>query len=203
MKIILAERLLLIVIIAGFVLFVPHLFNFTTQVLIYDRLAPPRKNIPIFYEQKKVDFGLPTRLKIPKINVDSAVEYVGLTQNGAMDVPKGINDVAWLKLGQRPGEIGSATIAGHFDGKNGEPAVFYYLNKLQKDDELYIEDDHGVNIAFIVREIQSYGSNADAADVFSSSDGKSHLNLITCEGVWNKNNKSYSKRLVIFTDKIE
>jgi len=35
----------------------------------------------------------------------------------------------------------------------------------------------------------------------ASSDAKAHLNLITCEGVWDKVSKSYSKRLVVFTDR--
>ena len=42
-----------------------------------------------------------------------AVEDVGLTPGGAMDVPKGPSDVAWFDLGPRPGEVGSAVIAGH------------------------------------------------------------------------------------------
>ena len=29
-----------------------------------------------------------------------------------------------------------------------------------------------------------------------------HLNLITCEGIWNKVNDTYPQRLVIFTDEI-
>jgi hypothetical protein len=54
---------------------------------------------------------------------------------------------------------------------------------------------------FVVRESRSFNPNADASDVFNSNDEKSHLNLITCEGSWNKDSKSYSQRLVIFTDK--
>ncbi|MDP1709741.1 MAG: class F sortase, partial [Candidatus Komeilibacteria bacterium] len=65
--------------------------------------------------------GLPLRLKIPEINVDSVVEYVALTPDGAMDIPKNIGDVAWFNLGPRPGESGNAVIAGHFGRlKNGE-----------------------------------------------------------------------------------
>jgi hypothetical protein len=53
----------------------------------------------------------------------------------------------------------------------------------------------------VVREIQRYDPNADASSVFSSNDGKSHLNLITCEGIWDEVSQSYPQRLVIFTDK--
>lgn len=39
-----------------------------------------------------------------------------------------------------------------------------------------------------------------ADEVFHQGDDGSHLNLITCDGVWDGVEKSYSKRLVIFAD---
>lgn len=145
--------------------------------------------------------GLPVRLKIPEISVDATVEYVGLTADGLMDVPKSPADVAWLNLGPRPGENGSAVIAGHYGiWKNGEGSVFDNLKKLSKGGKLYVEDDQGTTTTFVVRESRSYNPEEDASDVFSSSDRKSHLNLITCES-WDKVSESYSKRLVVFADK--
>jgi LPXTG-site transpeptidase (sortase) family protein len=146
--------------------------------------------------------SLPVRLKIPKINVNTAIESVGLTKDGAMDVPKGPVDVAWFKFGPRPGEIGNAVISGHFGWKDNIPAVFDNLYQLRNGDKIYIKDETGTTTVFVVREIRSFDPNADAKDVFISTDGKAHLNLVTCEGVWNKTQKSYSKRLVVFTDKI-
>lgn len=150
----------------------------------------------------QTDSGFPIRLKIPKIKLDSVVESVGLTSDGAMDVPKIPRDVAWFKIGPRPGENGTAVIDGHFGRwKNGEGSVFDNLYKLSKGDKLYVEDDKGAIITFVVRESRRYDPKADASAVFGSSDDKSHLNLITCEGEWNKVSKNYSQRLVVFTDK--
>jgi sortase A len=118
-----------------------------------------------------------------------------------MDVPKGPDNVGWFKLGIRPGEKGSAVIAGHSGWKNNIPAVFDNLHKLKKGDKIYFEDKNGKGTTFIVRELRSYYPTADAEDVFISSDGKAHLNLITCEGIWNEVTKSRSERLVVFTDK--
>jgi hypothetical protein len=53
----------------------------------------------------------------------------------------------------------------------------------------------------VVREIKKYDLSADTKDVFVSNDGKSHLNLITCAGIWNPILGTHSKRLVIFADK--
>lgn len=146
-------------------------------------------------------FGQPVRLKIQEINVDASIEYVGVTSGGAMGVPKNQDNVAWFKLGQRPGEDGSAVIAGHYGLRDNKPSVFDNLHKLTKGDKLYIEDDAGKIIFFVVREIKSYNPQADATEIFNSNDGKSHLNLITCEGTWDKVSKTYSQRLVIFTDR--
>lgn len=146
--------------------------------------------------------GLPIRLKIPKIGVDAAISQVGLTKQGAMDVPTGPTTTAWLNIGSRPGEVGSAAIDGHFGWKDGIPAVFDNLHKLQVGDKADIVDADGATIQFVVREIRTFGSSEDATSVFNSSDGQAHLNLITCQGIWNKSKQSYSKRLVVFTDKV-
>ncbi|MFA6272897.1 MAG: ice-binding family protein [Candidatus Paceibacterota bacterium] len=170
-------------------------------------INPDEENVP-FVENtvvspKQEQTSLPSsmRIKIPSINVDALIENVGLTPDGAMDVPKDPVNVAWFELGQRPGESGSAVIAGHYGQKNGTALAFDNLYKLRKGDKLNIEDDKGVIISFVVSEIRIYDAEADATDVFSSNDGKAHLNLVTCEGVWDKVSRSYSKRVVVFADK--
>lgn len=151
--------------------------------------------------EHKVTAYLPTRLKIPVINVDAAIDYTGLTPDGAMDIEKDPNKTAWYNLGPRPGENGSAVIAGHYGWLDGKPSVFNELHTLKQGDEISIIDEKGATIAFTVRESKKYNPNADASNIFTSNDGKSHLNLITCDGVWDNNKETYSDRLVIFADK--
>jgi len=67
--------------------------------------------------------------------------------------------------------------------------------------KIYIEDERGIIITFVVRELQKYGQNEYVPRVFNSGDEKAHLNLITCEGIWIASQKTYSNRLVVFTDK--
>jgi len=49
--------------------------------------------------------------------------------------------------------------------------------------------------------VEYFDAEEDATDVFSSTDGKAHLNLVTCDGIWNKNTAQYSQRLVVFADR--
>lgn len=146
--------------------------------------------------------GLPVRIQIPTIGVDTAIEDAYITSDGRMDVPAGSVNVAWYALGPQPGQKGSAVIGGHFGIDNGVPKVFYNLNKLVPGDKVYVIDDKKQTLAFIVRSIKLFGKNADATSVFISNDGLSHLNLITCEGPWNKVNDTYPDRRVVFTDQI-
>jgi LPXTG-site transpeptidase (sortase) family protein len=144
---------------------------------------------------------LPARLIIPIINVDTVLEHVGLTAEGVVDVPKSFTNAAWLEHGPLPGETGNSIIDGHTGLFKNIPAVFNNLHKLQKGDKIQVVDTKGVTTTFIVRESRLYAPDDDAIDVFVSNDGGAHLNLITCDGVWDSDTNTYSKRLVVFTDK--
>ena len=183
---------------AGLVLSVALAFYFSANKPLLSPIVP----LPMtFATPSQPTAGVPVRLYIPSINVDAPVESLGLTTDGAMDAPKGPDEVAWYKLGPRPGEKGSAVIAGHSKWNKGAPAAFDKINKLRQGDKLYVADADGITVVFVVRELRDYDQKANAATVFGSSDSKAHLNLITCEGVWNKTSKTYSKRLVVFTDR--
>ena len=148
--------------------------------------------------------GLPSRFKIPKINVDANILSLGLAPDGIMEIPQNIVEVGWFNGSPRPGEKGSSIITGHVAQIRGgimtKPGVFMELNKLVTGDRLYVVNDKGESITFVVRESRLYDPTADASNVFSANDNGVHLNLITCEGTWNPAEQSYSKRLVIFTD---
>ena len=199
------RRVLLIAVFTGLVALSPALLiYFASPISIHRGSALIIENAAALPSQEQVtppvqeSSDLPVRLKIPGINVDSAVEYVGLTPDRAMDVPQERSNVAWFNLGPRPGESGTAVMAGHYGGK---ASVFDNLYKLRKGDKIYVEDGKGATTTFVVRESRRYDPKADASDVFGSNYGKSHLNLITCEGAWNKVSKSYPERLVVFTDR--
>ena len=153
-------------------------------------------------KQVESSTGSPVRIIIPKINVDAVLEYVGLTPEGEMEEPTESDNAAWYNSRPLPGEVGTSVIAGHFGFKDNKPAVFDKLHKLRKGDEIYIKDSKGAVVTFVVQDLKDYVPEQDATDVFGSSDGKSHLNLITCKGAWNESLKSYDTRLVVFTDRI-
>ncbi len=206
---ILSRAALLVMFLVGFIVVLVLFFHFTQQSIWQmggEGMQTTESNpildgqVRVYLEEAKLPVGKPVRLVIPKLNVDAYVEHVGLDSGGAMDIPSGPSDVAWFELGQRPGERGSAVFSGHYGWKDNIPAVFDTLYTLHKGDRIYVEDEKGAITVFSVRTSRRYDPTADASDVFGSSDGKAHLNLVTCEGIWNEASKSYSKRLVVFAD---
>ena len=154
------------------------------------------------HKQVKPRPGSPVRLEIPKINISANLDYVSLTPQGALGVPAVPMNAGWFDKGPRPGEKGSAVIDGHFGWKDHIPAVFDHLSALKKGDRLYVVDERGARIAFAVSQTRLYASDGVVPAIFRSSDGKSHLNLITCDGTWNEAQHSFSNRLVVFADKV-
>lgn len=163
--------------------------------------APLSVSQPIVDELISEDIGIPVRLKIPIINLDADIENVALMNDGSMAVPEDPMKAGWFELGHRPGEMGSAVIAGHVDWWNGATGVFADLRNIRPGDSITVEDENGLDIVFVVREIRVYDAVADATDVFSLNDGQAHLNLVTCDGKWDKNTGQYSQRLVVFADR--
>lgn len=194
--------LLFAVAFTGYVLLVASVLRLTLKDPASPRAATLPAHSVITHAQEPQPPGLPVRLRIPALNIDSAIYYVSIAPDGAMDVNKNPDKVAWYQLGPRPGTAGSAVIAGHYGWEAGEGSVFNELHTLKTGDVLSIEDDKRRVISFAVRESREYDPGANADEVFNSNDGKAHLNLITCGGVWNESQKTYSHRLVTFTDQI-
>lgn len=146
----------------------------------------------------------PAHFTIPRLGVDAGFQYNGLKPDGTMEVPSNIYDVGWFTGSVYPGEKGVAIITGHVAqirrGIMTKPGVFMKLSELSPGDKLYVLNNKGESVAFVVRELRTYDPTADATDVFNNPDGGAHLNLITCEGTWDQSLLSFSQRLVVFTD---
>ncbi|RJR28404.1 class F sortase [Candidatus Microgenomates bacterium] len=141
----------------------------------------------------------PYRLKIAKLGIDTEIEYVGLDEKQNMDVPKDDMNVGWYELGAKPGSLGKAVIAGHFDTRSGTPAVFYELDDLEAGDEVIVESEQGEQLTFAVMSKSSYPTNEFPIDIVFGPAEESQLNLITCAGVFDTSKQSYSNRTVVFT----
>lgn len=151
---------------------------------------------------------VPLEIQIPALQISAPVVGVGLSLTNAMSAPKGAvpedpmwQTIFWYRGGGIPGDVGTATLAGHYNDMLGRPAVFAYLDELHAGDLIVVRDQRsGLDISFIVTETRSYteaesadpgilarifgSSTATGADEPPVSDQLSHLTLITCGGSW-------------------
>jgi sortase (surface protein transpeptidase) len=164
---------------------------------------------------------VPLELRIPSLQISAPVLGVGLTAKNVMDAPTGsARDSVWQKVfwyrgGGIPGDATTATIAGHVDDVLGRPAIFARLKDLRPGDPIVVRDLRtGLDADFVVRQTISYTlrQTLDSA-VLSliygpgpvagqwpepSSDGLSHLTLITCTGNWVGSRGTFDHRLVVY-----
>lgn len=158
------------------------------------------KKLRLAEEEESAKAATPVQLQIPKIKVDTAIEQVGVLDNGQMGVPKDENQVGWFEPGVKPGSKGNAVIAGHVDSKTG-PAVFYELDQLKTGDDVTIIDENGNTLTFRVTKTESYDTkNAPIEDIFGATSSR-HLNLITCSGTFGDG--GYDERFVVYTELVD
>jgi sortase A len=142
--------------------------------------------------------AMPTELLIPAIKVDAPVEHVGTTPDGAMEAPKEWNDVAWFDRGYRPGEPGSAVIAGHLDSTT-DRAVFWDLHLLKPGDQVTVDEDDGSHMVFSVISSETYKFDQAPLQKIFGAASTPMLNLVTCNGTFDQGAKNYDKRLVVYS----
>lgn len=193
----LLEHLLFLVAITGISIWFASTLNDNPIQRVSLSLAPTAE-AKTTTESAVLPITEPTRLVIPKIGVSAKIVPVGLTPSGAMAVPPNFTDVAWFRLGVKPGEKGQAVMNGHLDTGWNSKGVFQNLYQLEPGDVISILDQNKRTLNFKVIRSQLYdASDAPVEKIFGMSN-EVLLNLITCDGVWNSDARAYDRRLVVF-----
>jgi LPXTG-site transpeptidase (sortase) family protein len=138
----------------------------------------------------------PTRLRIPAIGVDAALESLHLDAAGALQAPRVYDRPGWYADGTKPGTVGPAVIAGHVDSTRGA-AVFFRLHELTAGDRVEVSRG-GQWIAFRVVATSRYAkSRFPTAQVYGPTPDP-QLRLITCGGAFDQARRSYLDNVVVF-----
>jgi LPXTG-site transpeptidase (sortase) family protein len=144
-----------------------------------------------------IPVGLPLRVEIPKISITTKLVPLGTTTNNFLDVPKDAANVGWYEKGIKPGQVGIALLIGHYDTYTGRPAVFYRLRDLMVGDEVVVYTSKDERFVFKVTQISSEAYRDFPIDLVYGQTKDIEVRLITCDGIWLKNESSYSKRLIV------
>jgi sortase A len=145
----------------------------------------------------------PRNIKINKINLNAPILSVGAADDGTQMVPDDNATTSWWKYGAKPGEKGSAVIAGHYKVEDGTPGVFFRLNEVVVGDVLSVFDEMGIEQKFEVVDRKVFSvAEFPTGEIYENADTR-RVNLVTCTGEYLKEKNDYSHRLVLYTKRID
>lgn len=159
-------------------------------------------DVPHYLVPTKEESPLPTVLRIGSLGVEAHVIELGLQATQEIEVPESFEEVGWYVHGSVPGEIGPAVILGHVDSKAG-PAVFYDLKKLEKEDTIDVVRADGSIAIFRVTKKEVYPQSVFPNELVFADARYAELRLVTCTGVYNKDERRYSHNLVVYAELLD
>ncbi|WP_433550904.1 class F sortase [Micromonospora zamorensis] len=140
--------------------------------------------------------GPPTRVRVPRIGVDSTLTVLGLDRSGALIPPTDFDTAGWYGGGPAPGDTGPAVLAGHLDSRRG-PAVFARLDELRPGDRVDVWRG-GQRLSFrVTGSIRARKDQFPTAAVYGPTPG-AELRLVTCGGDFDRRSRHYRDNIVVF-----
>jgi len=126
-----------------------------------------------------------------------AVVEVGVSPNGAMEIPEPFNEAGWYRFGPAPGAAaGTAVIAAHVD-TTSDSAPFSQLKSLPAGTLVTVQRQGAPPLTFRVSRVELMAKDAfDGASVFRR-DGPPQLKLVTCGGRWLDEQQDYGDNVIV------
>lgn len=141
----------------------------------------------------------PVRLQVPSLDVDSAVQDLGLDDDGAMEVPAGGFPAGWYTGSPTPGSIGPAVLAGHVDW-GGQAGVFAGLHRLQAGDEVLVTRADDTTAVFGVTRVQRVPKDDFPTEAVYGDLDHAGLRLVTCGGTFDRRAGHYRDNVVVYAE---
>ena len=139
-----------------------------------------------------------SRVQIPAIGVDAAVELIDRDATGVLLPPSKWADAGWYRSGVLPGRVGPAIIAGHLDTTLRE-AVFAHLKQLVAGDRVTVTLSDGSQSTFAVDSAINVEKKTFPTQEVYGPTPDAQLRLITCNGPYDDAAHSYANNYVVFT----
>ncbi|RSM82357.1 class F sortase [Amycolatopsis sp. WAC 01375] len=143
----------------------------------------------------------PTNVRIPKIGAESSLVTVAIGKDGKMSVPsaKTPMQAAWYRLSPVPGDVGPSILLGHVDG-NKQPGIFYKLKDVNPGDEVLVDRSDGKSLKFVVEKKDQVPKDQFPEEAVYGNTDKPQLRLITCGGVFDKEEHSYKDNVIVYAN---
>jgi LPXTG-site transpeptidase (sortase) family protein len=127
--------------------------------------------------------SVPSRLRIPKLHVNSPIMKLGLNADHTIQVPplSRPNLTGWWDGGPTPGEKGASVILGHNVG-NGHPSVFEKLGTLKPGDRVEVTRGNGSVATFEITNLEQIPKSRFPTEKVYGKLSYPGIRLITCGG---------------------
>lgn len=143
----------------------------------------------------------PVTLDIPSIGVHTVVQDLGLTSDGALEVPapgRHYDEAAWYRYSPTPGSLGPAIVSGHADSAAEGPSVFFRLGELRPGDRVSITRADDSIAVFTVDEVHRYAKAKFPTELIYGDINHAGLRILTCGGAFDDTAGSYLGNIVVF-----
>ncbi|MEQ0561446.1 class F sortase [Amycolatopsis sp. NEAU-NG30] len=140
----------------------------------------------------------PASLTIPAIGVRAeGLRDLGLTPDGALEVPPDATTVGWFTGAPSPGEAGPAVLAAHVDYQH-VPGAFSRLKDLRPGEQARVGRTDGRTAVFTVYRVDRYAKAAFPTDRVYGDTAEPELRLITCGGAFDRASGNYLDNVVAY-----
>ncbi|WP_370969960.1 class F sortase [Amycolatopsis sp. cg9] len=140
----------------------------------------------------------PASLSIPAIGVRAdAIADLGLTADGALEVPPDATTVGWFTGAPSPGETGPAVLAAHVDYRH-VPGAFSRLKELRPGEQARVGRADGRIAVFTVYRVDRYAKADFPTGQVYGDTADPELRLITCGGEFDRATGNYLDNVVVY-----
>ena len=139
----------------------------------------------------------PRFLTVAGTTISMDIVKVGVTRDGAMEIPEAFDEAGWYRHGAAPGAAaGTAVVAAHVD-TTSDLAPFSQLKSLPKGARITVERKGAAPLNFRVVSVDLMAKDRfDGAALFRR-DGPHALKLVTCGGRWLDEKMDYSDNVIV------
>ncbi|MEO3934801.1 sortase [Micrococcaceae bacterium Sec7.4] len=139
----------------------------------------------------------PRFLTVEGTTIDMPIVEVGVSPDGAMEIPEPFHEAGWYRFGPTPGAAaGTAVVAAHVD-TTSESAPFSQLKSLAPGTLVTVQREGAKPLTFRVTGVELMAKDAfDGASIFRR-DGPPQLKLVTCGGRWLDAQQDYGDNVIV------
>lgn len=139
----------------------------------------------------------PKYLRIPSIQTEGYFQKVGVDQFTNVASPNNIHMAGWFVNTKRPGEQGLSVIDGHVGGWS-KLGIFKSIDSLKEGDIIEITMGNDYVHRYSVMTVMVVDTAESVSYLFSQNPQvKGQLNMITCGGNYDQQNKTYLQRVIV------